>query len=150
MFRLTDIFLFKLMNLNFIPQVQDLVFLPTFLEAIRTVKLLQGESKRTDSFEMQITRTALLQFDRRYTVYSVYKKEGNHLIFMNIRYVLQYKRFHAHRNTKRTVNDLLKFLSLIAKLIMAQLTTKQQVFILFCFTAKIKTRLLISIKLQHL
>ena len=33
----------------------------------------------------------------------VYKKKGNHLIFINIRCVLQCKRFKAHRNTERTV-----------------------------------------------
>ena len=37
-----------------------------------------------------------------------------------------YKRFKAHSSTKRTVNDLLKFLSLIAKPIIVQLTTKHQ------------------------
>ena len=34
---------------------------------------------------------------------------------MNIRRVLQCNRFKAHGNTKRTVNDLLKFLLLVAK-----------------------------------
>ena len=65
----------------------------------------------------------------------MYKKR-QHLIFMNIRYVLQCERFKAHRNTKRTVNDLLKFLSLIAKLIMVQL--EQRVSMLFCITPKSK------------
>ena len=48
---------------------------------------------------------------------------------MNIRCVLQYKRFKAHWNTKRTVNDQIKFLSLI-KLIMVQLTTE---LVFYCF-----------------
>ena len=42
-----------------------------FVEKDRTERpeqstYIQGESKRTDTFEMQISRTALLPFDRRH------------------------------------------------------------------------------------
>ena len=55
---------------------------------------------------------------------------------MNIRFVLQYKRFKAHWNTKRTVNDQIKFLSLI-KLIMVQLTTN---LVFYCFALHPKSK----------